>query len=209
MTLGFLDRFRQRTTPAVPLVNQGPSQVRAYWEALRQADALCGAGAGRGLYRPDHRRDRSWVGPGQCRSCHRAADPAAAETRRRLPSTAGCGWDGPWHPCLQAAGSGAAERVGGAAADGLCVPRACGQRATDRCSGPPASGTFRRVTRKAGRITCRPSSMSGRSLRGRRVARLHAARTTPRPPGTPVPATGRRSGADHKPCGSGRRDSRR
>lgn len=40
MTLGFLDRFRQRTAPAVPLVHAGPSQVRAYWEALRQGDAL-------------------------------------------------------------------------------------------------------------------------------------------------------------------------
>jgi hypothetical protein len=40
MSLGFLDRFRQRTAPAAPLVHDGPSQVRAYWEALRQGDAL-------------------------------------------------------------------------------------------------------------------------------------------------------------------------
>ena len=40
MSLGFLDRFRQRTAPAVPLVHEGPSQVRAYWEALRYGGAL-------------------------------------------------------------------------------------------------------------------------------------------------------------------------
>jgi hypothetical protein len=40
MSLGFLDRFRQRTAPSVPLLHEGPSQVRAYWEALRQGDAL-------------------------------------------------------------------------------------------------------------------------------------------------------------------------
>jgi hypothetical protein len=40
MSLGFLDRFRQRTAPTVPPLHDGPAQVRAYWEALRQGVAL-------------------------------------------------------------------------------------------------------------------------------------------------------------------------
>lgn len=40
MALGFLDRFRQRTVLAMPLIQEGTSQVRAYWAALRQGGAL-------------------------------------------------------------------------------------------------------------------------------------------------------------------------
>lgn len=40
VTLGFLERLRQRTVPAVPPVHEGPSQVRAYWEGLRQGHDL-------------------------------------------------------------------------------------------------------------------------------------------------------------------------
>jgi hypothetical protein len=40
MMTGFLDRFRQQDVPAIPWELQGPSQVRAYWEGLRQASAL-------------------------------------------------------------------------------------------------------------------------------------------------------------------------
>jgi hypothetical protein len=40
MTLGFLDRLRTQPRPALPLVVEGLSQTRAYWEALRQGSAL-------------------------------------------------------------------------------------------------------------------------------------------------------------------------
>jgi hypothetical protein len=40
MTLGFLDRLHQRSAPAAPAEFDGPSQVRAYWEGLRNASGL-------------------------------------------------------------------------------------------------------------------------------------------------------------------------
>lgn len=40
MTLGFLDRLRAPTRPALPVVIHGLSQTRAYWEGLRQGTAL-------------------------------------------------------------------------------------------------------------------------------------------------------------------------
>jgi hypothetical protein len=40
MTHGFLDRLRRHDAPAIPLQLAGPSQVRAYWEGLRQDGAL-------------------------------------------------------------------------------------------------------------------------------------------------------------------------
>jgi hypothetical protein len=40
MTLGFLDRLRPRSAPALPLTLTGPAQVRAYWEGLRTGSAL-------------------------------------------------------------------------------------------------------------------------------------------------------------------------
>lgn len=40
MTLGFLDRLRQPSRPALPPVPPGLSQTRAYWEGLRQGAAL-------------------------------------------------------------------------------------------------------------------------------------------------------------------------
>ena len=40
MAHSFLDRFRTRAVPAQPLLSNGPAQVRAYWEALRQGSAL-------------------------------------------------------------------------------------------------------------------------------------------------------------------------
>jgi hypothetical protein len=40
LMLGFLDRLRQHGATVMPLELAGPSQVRAYWEALRQENAL-------------------------------------------------------------------------------------------------------------------------------------------------------------------------
>jgi hypothetical protein len=40
MTPGFLDRLRQRNAPTAPSGLVGPSQVRAYWEALRREGNL-------------------------------------------------------------------------------------------------------------------------------------------------------------------------
>jgi hypothetical protein len=40
MTLGFMDRLRQRAAPGMPWLTEGPAQVRAYWEAMRQAGGL-------------------------------------------------------------------------------------------------------------------------------------------------------------------------
>jgi hypothetical protein len=40
MTLGFLDRLRPRRDTALPVVFEGLSQTRAYWEGLRQGAAL-------------------------------------------------------------------------------------------------------------------------------------------------------------------------
>lgn len=40
MTLGFLDRLRPNPRPARPVVIEGLSQTRAYWESLRRGEAL-------------------------------------------------------------------------------------------------------------------------------------------------------------------------
>jgi hypothetical protein len=40
MNLGFLDRLRPQSRPALPVVIEGLSQTRAYWEGLRQGSAL-------------------------------------------------------------------------------------------------------------------------------------------------------------------------
>jgi hypothetical protein len=40
MTLGFLDRLRPQPRPALPVVIEGLSQTRAYWEGLRQGAAI-------------------------------------------------------------------------------------------------------------------------------------------------------------------------
>jgi hypothetical protein len=40
MTLGFLDRLRPRRDAAIPVVFEGLSQSRAYWEGLRQGSAI-------------------------------------------------------------------------------------------------------------------------------------------------------------------------
>lgn len=40
MTLGFLDRLRAPSRPALPVTIEGLSQARAYWEGLRQGSAL-------------------------------------------------------------------------------------------------------------------------------------------------------------------------
>jgi hypothetical protein len=40
MSLSFLDRFRPQRPPQAPLVFEGLAQLRAYWESLRQGDAL-------------------------------------------------------------------------------------------------------------------------------------------------------------------------
>lgn len=40
MTLGFLDRLRPHPRPAGPVVIEGLSQTRAYWESLRRGEAL-------------------------------------------------------------------------------------------------------------------------------------------------------------------------